>query len=114
MKLDKDICLSTLLSINPNDIRHADCDWYIDKLLKRLSDDEKYEISKNATSYYVSHPRVDRVKIQEVGQKIYDAKIPLVSGVRGMHQLYVRFKERMPMYGPELSRIWDGIGDWAD
>ena len=59
LKLDKDICLSTLLSINPNDIRHADCDWYIDKLLKRLSDDEKYEISKNATSYYVSHLAVE-------------------------------------------------------
>ena len=69
---------------------------------------------KDLIDLFGDYPRVDRVKVQEVGQKIYDAKIPLVSGVGGMHQLYVRFKERMPMYGPELSRIWDGIGDWAD
>ena len=61
-----------------------------------------------------SYPQLDQKKIQTVGQKIYDADIPLVSGVGGMHQLYARFKERMPMYGAELSRIWDGIGDWAD
>lgn len=61
-----------------------------------------------------TYPQLDRSEIQAVGQKIYDANIPLVSGVGGMHQLYARFKERMPMYGAELSRIWDGIGDWAD
>ena len=69
---------------------------------------------KDLIDLFGDYPRVDRMKVQEVGQKIYDAKIPLVSGVGGMHQLYVRFKERMPMYGSELSRIWDGIGDWAD
>ncbi len=69
---------------------------------------------KDLMDLFRDYPKVDRAKVQEVGQKIYDAKIPLVSGVGGMHQLYVRFMERMPMYGPELSRIWDGIGDWAD
>ena len=79
--------------------------------------DDSYTLDqglKDLIDLFGDYPRVDRVKIQEVGQKIYDAKIPLVSGVGGMHQLFVRFKERMPMYGSELSRIWDGIGDWAD
>lgn len=61
-----------------------------------------------------TYPQLNREEIQTVGQKIYDANIPLVSGVGGMHQLYACFNERMPMYGAELSRIWDGIGDWAD
>lgn len=66
------------------------------------------------TALFRSYPQLDREKIREVGQKIYDANIPLVSGVGGMHQLYARFKQSMPMYGAALSRIWDGIGDWAD
>ena len=68
--------MSTLLSINPNDIRHADCDWYIDKLLKRLSDDEKYEISKNATSYYVSHLAVEWGKVYGELQIMYEGRLP--------------------------------------
>jgi len=69
---------------------------------------------KDLTDLFRSYPALDKAKIQTVGQKIYDAKIPLVSGVGGMHQLYMRFKQQMPVYAPELSRIWDGIGDWAD
>ena len=66
------------------------------------------------TDLFRTYPQVDHEKIQTVGRKIYDAEIPLVSGVGGMHQLYHLFHQRFPMYAPELSRIWDGIGDWAD
>lgn len=59
LRLDKKTCLSTLLSINPDEIRKADYNWYIYELLKKLSDDEKYEVSKNATSCYVSHLAVE-------------------------------------------------------
>ncbi len=63
---------------------------------------------------FSNYPQIEHQKIQVVGQKIYDAEIPLFNGVGGMHQLYHRFKQRYPTYAPELSRIWDGIGDWAD
>lgn len=79
--------------------------------------DEAYTLDqglKDLTALFRLYPALDKAKIQAVGQKIYDAKIPLVSGVGGMHQLYMCFKQQMPMYAPELSRIWDGIGDWAD
>ena len=79
--------------------------------------DDAYSLDqglKDLTDLFRSYPALDKAKIQAVGQKIYDAKIPLVSGVGGMHQLYMRFKKQMPVYAPELSRIWDGIGDWAD
>ena len=66
------------------------------------------------TELFRSYPQLDRQKIQTVGRKIYNAEIPLVSGVGGMHQLYHIFKKRFPAYASELSRIWDGIGDWAD
>jgi len=69
---------------------------------------------KDLTDLFRSYPALDTAKIQAVGQRIYDAKIPLVCGVGGMHQLYMRFKQQMPMYTSELSKIWDGIGDWAD
>ena len=59
LRLDKKTCLNTLLSINPDEIRKADYNWYIYELLKKLSDDEKYEVSKNATSCYVSHLAVE-------------------------------------------------------
>ncbi len=89
-------------------------------------EEEKEPLKANPTAYtldaglddllalFRTYPQLNRSEIQKVGQKIYDANIPLVSGVGGMHQLYARFKERMPMYGAELSRIWDGVGDWAD
>lgn len=79
--------------------------------------DEAYTLDqglKDLAALFRPYPALDKAKIQAVGQKIYDAKIPLVSGVGGMHQLYMRFKQQMPMYAQELSRIWDGIGDWAD
>ena len=78
--------------------------------------DEAYTLDQgqDLTALFRLYPALDKAKIQAVGQKIYDAKIPLVSGVGGMHQLYMCFKQQMPMYAPELSRIWDGIGDWAD
>ena len=66
------------------------------------------------TALFRAYPQLNRTEIKAVGQKIYDAGIPLVNGVGGMHQLYARFRERMPMHGAELSRIWDGVGDWAD
>lgn len=79
--------------------------------------DEAYTLDqglKDLTALFRLYPALDKAKIQAVGQRIYDAKIPLVCGVGGMHQLYMRFKQQMPMYTSELSKIWDGIGDWAD
>ncbi len=69
---------------------------------------------RDLTALFASFPNLNTAAIQAVGQRIYDANIPLVSGVGGMHQLYMLFKQRMPGFAPHLSRIWDGIGDWAD
>ena len=90
------------ISDNSKDTNVADTAYTLDQGLKDL------------TALFRSYPELDTAGIQAVGQNIYDAKIPLVSGVGGMHQLYMRFKQQMPMYAPELSRIWDGIGDWSD
>ena len=89
----------------------------LEDLAERETADNPYTLDQGMnelTELFRSYPQLDHQKIQAVGQKIYDAEIPLVSGVGGMHQLYHRFKQRYPTYASELSRIWDGIGDWAD
>jgi hypothetical protein len=57
---------------------------------------------------------LNRAEVKRIGQKIYDANVPLSGGVGGMHQTYHMFHARLPAFGAMLSQIWDKIGDWRD
>jgi hypothetical protein len=47
--------------------------------------------------------------IRDVGQDLYDTH-----GFKAMQDVFIRVKNRYPMFQSELSRIWDGVGGWAD
>ena len=47
--------------------------------------------------------------VRDVGQDLNDAH-----GFSAMQETYFNVTKRYPIYGSQLSQIWDGVGDWAD
>jgi hypothetical protein len=76
---------------------------------------EKYDVESAVNDLCKEFANgASKQKIIEIGQKIYDAEVPIQNGVGGMHQAYHLFTKKMPSHGRTLSQMWDGIGDWAD
>lgn len=47
-------------------------------------------------------------RIREIGESVYDDH-----GAMGMKEVYRGVHSKLPALGSTLSKIWDGVGDWA-
>jgi hypothetical protein len=59
-------------------------------------------------------PTFNLDEIRSIGQRVWDANVLNKGGLFGLHQTYHAFVTKMPACGGTFSRLWDGIGDWAD